>query len=580
MFFANRVGPHLKRYHLGYISDEMDKPTIERIQHSLQKLREDQSKPGHGGDERDKTIVRHNVRYLMDSYYKSICEANSHDQSRESALMLEFFVELCARVNFLAHDASWELRWYIGGSELSKIMGVNKFGGWFSALEDRLKIKPQPEGAEMLPLVMGTILEPMLERFVEAVFGVRFRGDQVQMQCPSIEVHRNSPDGFVIACVENGSLVPHGKPNCILHAELKNLFSRAPFNGVVDEYKPQCLSGLSIARESGLPVNAGLFIHGIWRPCAAEIAGIQPGYSKNFIHGWTKSRNPWMPPGGHKENPMACSTMNFYCPPGDVEKWTGIFNHPRHVVTDGGLLDHDLLDEGWDRVDDDVDGLLMDKLSISEYSPVDLVHLNAAGLAFVLMACTGKTMTDPFSQGEQKKQANERTMQMHVDYDGPYVGSQAPGSMNQGTRAPVPDSVPAIDKWVGDPQERLVPAETMPVSIPDGWVKVGFLNWKLWHFDVAVYTADDVFLPNIKPHVEKFHEHFSTLAGIKKSVMDGGGTFGDAKDKIKERIAVMQSEFAPPSLTSDGKPKPRSRGGGVRTQPRATGAALMSLVTA
>lgn len=164
---------------------------------------------------------------------------------------------------------------YIGGSEMSALLGMSKYCTYFALAEQKaLECVGKYEFKNNINCEWGNLFEPVITSYTELDFGSKVHGDEICVQV--YPGHRNSPDGYIVIKTfldENGNVQlktseHEDEPTYQVHSvilEFKCPLSRKPIPGAVpDNYRPQLWSGLSVSPMC----KYGLFVDAIFKKCS------------------------------------------------------------------------------------------------------------------------------------------------------------------------------------------------------------------------------------------------------------------------------------------------------------------------
>ena len=183
----------------------------------------------------------------------------------------------------------------VGGSEVAKLMGASAESKAYTLAKEKLAaLMGAPRWAGVPACWWGSLFEDALALVVGDDLGGKVVGDNICIQ--AVPGHRNSPDGYIVAAVENGAKILRardirqlalnfsggpalnfsggpalnfsGGPALnyeILLLEFKCPISRYPIdNEVPSQYIPQLLSGLAVSPDA----RRGLFVDAVFCKCA------------------------------------------------------------------------------------------------------------------------------------------------------------------------------------------------------------------------------------------------------------------------------------------------------------------------
>ena len=166
----------------------------------------------------------------------------------------------------------------VGGSEVSKLMGTSAESKAYTLAKEKLAaLMGAPRWAGVPACWWGSLFEDALALVVGEDLGGTVVGDNICIQ--AVPGHRNSPDGYIVAAVENKTKVLRARDLKhilesdpyrtldyeILLLEFKCPISRYPVeNEVPSQYIPQLLSGLAVSPDA----SRGLFVDAVFCKCA------------------------------------------------------------------------------------------------------------------------------------------------------------------------------------------------------------------------------------------------------------------------------------------------------------------------
>jgi len=200
----------------------------------------------------------------------------SMDRKKELEDICNYFVDNYQ--GFAQRSEEWHktINITVGGSEVAKLMGTSAESKAYTLAKEKLAaLMGAPRWAGVPACWWGSLFEDALALVVGEDLGGTVVGDNICIQ--AVPGHRNSPDGYIVAAVENKTKVLRARDIKlsnkldstlnyeILLLEFKCPISRYPVeNEVPSQYIPQLLSGLAVSPDA----SRGLFVDAVFCKCA------------------------------------------------------------------------------------------------------------------------------------------------------------------------------------------------------------------------------------------------------------------------------------------------------------------------
>lgn len=202
----------------------------------------------------------------------------SMDRKKELEDICNYFVDNYQ--GFAQRSEEWHktINITVGGSEVAKLMGTSAESKAYTLAKEKLAaLMGAPRWAGVPACWWGSLFEDALALVVGEDLGGTVVGDNICIQ--AVPGHRNSPDGYIVAAVENKTKVLRARDVKhilesdssskldyeILLLEFKCPISRYPVeNEVPSQYIPQLLSGLAVSPDA----SRGLFVDAVFCKCA------------------------------------------------------------------------------------------------------------------------------------------------------------------------------------------------------------------------------------------------------------------------------------------------------------------------
>jgi hypothetical protein len=407
-------------------------------------------------------------------------------------------------------DTSWytSMGRTVGGSEMAAIIGCNPYSTIHDVIASKVALLRGMDnwGGGGPACWWGVLFEDVIAAYTQIVLGASVRGDEICVQ--KYPGHRNSPDGYIVACSARNSAVaahglcaeceslPHARARahtrvpvaesdsvyclwttdmCPTLAELPRIFllefkcplSRQPTRAVPAQYRPQIWSGLAVS-----PVaHAGLFVDAVFRKCALSALGPGPSYDTAY------NRNSRSKPATEYACADAWGLIGLYAPRASAPAWVQRGKKQPAVAADA--LDSLLADSGA------VDGATVAARLRAAYSDGGYISVGrdsdesaSAPLVLDLGSCDSRTFDTALNMFNSRQFACQRLTPCLSDGRGLDLHSEAAIAI-------------AIDSLID--------------SAPAHYQLLGVLPWKLFHVVFEPVARKAGFMAEVMPIIESVH---------------------------------------------------------------------------
>lgn len=374
----------------------------------------------------------------------------------------------------------------VGGSEIAALLGSNPYSSRSKLLARKAGL--DPFSSVGVACWWGTMMEPVSEQLVSALFGSAVIGTDIHVRSDALPAHANSPDGYTVVpfveCVDSDGQ-PDGWEMCFgveaavlagrrvvpvpALVELKAPYRRHLKSSVPDYYRPQVLSGAALSP----PAITGLFVEIVYRVCSLpQLEEHCRAYSSAYHNKDVRARTT-APPWG---SPVALGVSAVYAPRMGTRRIRRSTDTMERKGADQACLEMLARACGMALAGDDLGVQLADLGDLTERFPGDFDALMS-----------------------------------HVDSGEVRVQHSAPALVQFGAVDP---SDPGGGQFTDGSAAAAVSAYMRAAehaAPPEHYYLLGFLPWKV--FDVGCHQVmkDPDYIETLRPHVDAFMRDLAVI---------------------------------------------------------------------